>query len=207
MVQKHRLNLTGAVLAGGKGKRLGVPKAFIKINGERLLDSILSLFTELFETTLLISGEYELNVSPPNVKVVNDLYPSFGPIGGLITAIKNSTTQWLFMTGCDYPMLKTELIRYVSEKALNHPQYDLVIPHVNGYYQVLHAAYNRRLEKVVEQRIGQRRYSIKSMIKFAPIKTLVISEEEIREVDPELVSFVNLNTQDEVEKYNLKVTV
>ncbi len=207
MVQKHTLSFTGVILAGGEGRRLGIPKAYLKVNGVRLLDTIIGHLSRIFPHVMVVSGEYDLLQLPSDVEAVKDLYPSLGPIGGLITALKHLKTEWILMTGCDYPMLKPELVRYIAQKAVENPDYDLIIPFVQGHFQVLHASYNRRIEPIVQHRIEEGRFSIKSIIKFTNIKTLVLQEDEIRSIDPQLTSFINLNTPQELEKYNLKMTI
>ncbi len=207
MVQEESLNykFTGVVLAGGRGKRLGLPKAFLKVNGQRVLDRILDQFSGIFLHSLVITGTYDIVIERQGVSTIKDIYPNLGPIGGLLTALKHADTEWVFMTGCDYPYLKGQLVELIVRKAIQNPDFDIVIPFLHGYYQVLHAAYRKSITQIVEKRIADGRYSIKSMLKFTTVRVLPVSEDEIREVDPEMSSFININTAEEFKKFGIQV--
>lgn len=205
MVQKSLSDtFTGVVLAGGRGKRLGLPKAFLKVNGQRVLDRILDQFTAIFSHSLVITGTYDILIERQDVSTVKDIHPNLGPIGGLITALKHADTEWVFMTGCDYPYLRRQLVELIVRKAIQNPDFDIIIPFLNGYYQVLHAAYRKSIIPIVEKRIADGRYSIKSMLKFTPVRVLPVHEDEIKEVDPEMSSFININTAEEFKKFGIQ---
>ncbi len=200
MVQEPLENdFTGIILAGGKGKRFGLPKAFLEIDGKRVIELILSTFSEIFPKTFVITGNYDIAIGTiPNVTTVKDIYQGLGPIGGLLTGLRHANTEWIFMTGCDYPFLKREIIEFIIQKAVEHPENDIVIPFIDGHYQVLHAAYRKSITPIVEMRVSQKRYSIKSMLKFTDVKILTISENEIKQIDPQLASFININTPEDI---------
>ena len=44
----NRKSITGVILSGGKNTRMGFNKAFLKIDGERLIDRTIKIFRELF---------------------------------------------------------------------------------------------------------------------------------------------------------------
>ena len=48
--------MTGVILAGGKSKRMGTNKAFLEINGKRMIDQIVDIFKNTFEEVILVTN-------------------------------------------------------------------------------------------------------------------------------------------------------
>ena len=43
-----KVNMTGILLAGGKNSRMGANKAFLEIDGIRLIDKTVNIYREIF---------------------------------------------------------------------------------------------------------------------------------------------------------------
>ena len=66
------------VLAGGKGLRLGRDKALIELDGENLLQRVISRLGFLSSEIILVvaGGEQSFNIANhPKLKIVTDIYP------------------------------------------------------------------------------------------------------------------------------------
>ncbi|MBW2561746.1 MAG: NTP transferase domain-containing protein [Deltaproteobacteria bacterium] len=51
--------MTGIILSGGKNARMGENKAFIRVDGERIIDRTIRIFRELFdEISGSLTGRY-----------------------------------------------------------------------------------------------------------------------------------------------------
>ena len=102
MSMKHK-NISGAVLAGGKGNRLGIPKCSLSIGGMRILDRVLDVFHGFFDEILVVTDDASRFATLQKVKVVEDLVPGCGPLGGICTGLTHSLRERVFFVGCDMP--------------------------------------------------------------------------------------------------------
>ena len=48
--------MTGIILAGGKNTRMGATKAFLTINGTRLIDIILKVYRDIFSEIIIVTN-------------------------------------------------------------------------------------------------------------------------------------------------------
>ena len=90
------------------------------------------------------------------------------------------------------PFVQPALLSFL----LNQPLTDsLLVPVVNNVPQVLLAVYPRTVLSVVEERLQEGRRDPRSLLEVTPVR--YIDEAQLRRVDPELRSFINVNTPGE----------
>ncbi len=182
--------------AGGVSRRMGRPKALLPApgSGEPLIRHIAALLRPLADDLLVIAND------PAIVAALNDLqarsladaFPGTGPLGGLATGLA-ALDGWCICVACDLPFAQPDVFRYLI--AQSNESWDAVVPLVAGRPQPLHALYHRRSLPALEALLqaGGRR-----MDGFLPqVRTRFVQEEEVRPLDPDLRSFVNVNTPEE----------
>ncbi|MBW2674523.1 MAG: NTP transferase domain-containing protein, partial [Deltaproteobacteria bacterium] len=64
--------MTGIILSGGKNARMGENKAFIRVDGERIIDRTIRIFRELFDEIVLVTNE-PLAYLEFDLKIVTDI--------------------------------------------------------------------------------------------------------------------------------------
>ncbi len=190
---QSRKSIKPVILVGGKGKRLGKNKALISIDGESVLRKTVFLLEEIFETVpLLIGDNSEINGFP----VIPDVVKGAGPLGGLYTAFLHTDAKFIFLTACDMPFIKRELLIAMKEKL--PPCCDVFVPYYRGFTEPLFAFYSRRLLGSVEEIISLKKYfPVRKIFSFA--KVLYFDEREIVKYDPEFLTFININTKEDYE--------
>ncbi len=124
------------------------------------------------------------------VKIVTDEQPDLGPISGLYSSFKKAKGEYIAVIACDSPLVKTELFIKLFEISGGA---DGAVPFVRGFFEPFHGVYKRiamlnALEKVIEG--GKTRP--KDTYEYLDIVKL--HEDEILVFDPELVSFLNINS-------------
>ncbi|PIU85851.1 MAG: molybdenum cofactor guanylyltransferase, partial [Deltaproteobacteria bacterium CG06_land_8_20_14_3_00_44_19] len=67
--------MTGVILAGGKSKRMGTNKAFLEINGQRMIDQIVDIFKNTFEEVILVTNS-PIEYLHLDLRIVTDLVPN-----------------------------------------------------------------------------------------------------------------------------------
>ncbi len=188
-------NVTGVILAGGRSKRFGRNKALEIFKDERLIDRGIRLLKEFFREILVITNEVDSYIGI-DATIVKDIIPFFGPLGGIYTALLFSVNDWIFVRAVDMPFLSHDLVnimlRYSGEN------FDVIVPLSEKGYEPLCAMYNRRCVSFIAKCIEKDDRRIVSF--FNRVKVKKIDAGDWRTVDPDGLSFVNINTLEEFSK-------
>lgn len=180
--------MTGIILAGGKNLRMGENKAFLEINGQRIIDHTRNIFQELFAEIILVTNS-PFAYLDLNLRMVADLLPEKGALGGIFTGLFYSSFSHAFVAACDMPFLNKELISFLMSLA---PKYDIVIPKTEDGLQPLHAIYSQKCLPHMENLLRQG--NLKIIDFFHLVKKREVLTKELITFDPLLKSFFNVNT-------------
>lgn len=104
--------VTGLVLAGGRGQRLGgQDKGLVNLNGQPLINYAMAVLGE-HVTEILVSANRNLaEYEALGIRVVRDAEPDYpGPLAGLLAGLEAVTTPWLAVVPCDAPLLPHSLL-------------------------------------------------------------------------------------------------
>ena len=186
------MKITGIILAGGKNLRMGKNKAFLNVKGERIIDRTKNLFLELFDEVLLVTNSLP-DYLDLNLRMVADLYEGKGALGGIYAGLFHASHSHAFVAACDMPFLNQDLIRHLIDLS---PGYDIVIPKTQDGWQPLHAIYSQKCLPFMEDLIRQD--NLKIIDFFHRVKKREVPTEEILPLDPNLTSFLNVNTPEEL---------
>ena len=186
------MKITGIILAGGKNLRMGKNKAFLEINGQRIIDRMKKLFVDLFDEVFLVTNS-PLEYLDLNLRMVSDLFPEGGALGGIYSGLFHASHSHAFVAACDMPFLNKALISHLS--ALS-PGYDIVIPKTEDGWQPLHAVYSQKCLPFMENLL--RKNNLKIIDFFHKVNKREVTTEEILPFDPQLVSFLNVNTPEDL---------
>lgn len=198
MGQTNRMHdITGVLLAGGKSRRMGIDKRFLKLDGETLLHRVLSVYELLFTEIVIVVAEPLPELSDSKHLVVRDLVPNCGSLGGLYTGLSVARSARIFGAACDMPFLNPAAISYLVESGME----DVVMPKLTATgFQPMHAVYSKACLPYLRHMIETRHLSIQEVLDHPKLRVRLVSEEELRSVDPELHSFLNLNTPEDAER-------
>ncbi len=186
--------MTGIVLAGGQGRRMGnQPKAWLNIGGQPLIFRILDRLREVF-SELLVVARHSTAIGEIGVRVIGDLYPGYGPLGGIYTALHTVSSPYIFCCACDMPFMSPPLIKYMCD---NPAEPDVIIPRFGGRLHPLHAIYSQSCLSKIERQLQLKDRKVISFFPQAQVK--YIEEEEIIQFDPTGKSFFNINTGEDLE--------
>ncbi len=188
--QKQQLELSGIVLAGGQSRRMGRNKALLELNGQTLIARVLDRLALLCDELIVSTNDVELYADLP-ARVVPDLVPGWGALGGVHAGLAAASNERAVVVACDMPLLNLPFLRYM---AVVSPGYDVVVPHVGGFYEPLHAVYNVCCVEPIAQLIAEGSQRITDLYRRVRLREL--GEEDVRLFDAAL-SFVNVNTPQE----------
>lgn len=185
---------SGVILAGGENSRLsGRNKAFIEIKGERILDRICDIFKELFQEIVVVTKDPLLYIQE-DIKIAADVFPIRSSLTGIHAGLFYSTTPFVFFTACDTPFLKKEMV----ETILDHIEQgtDVIIPQTDEGLEPLCAVYSKNCLPIAERYLVQNKLKIVRV--FQGVRVKKIPEKVLRLNDPDLISFFNINTPEDL---------
>lgn len=187
---------TGVILAGGRNRRLpGIKKSFHEIHGTRIMDAIYGVFASLFDELIIVSNEPEAFVEW-DALIVRDIDPSRCSICGVHAALFYATRPNVFISACDTPFLQPGLAEYLLGQV--RPGYDVIIPETEGGLEPLCAVYSKECLPRIEKNLREKQFMIKKAFRKNRIR--IVPKEVIRTLDPEMTSFFNINTPEDLEK-------
>ena len=187
---------TGVILSGGLSTRFnGQNKALISIGRKRILDRLYDVFSDLFDDIILVTNHPKQFLGW-DLTIVTDLFPYRSSLTGIHAGLFYMKTPFAFFVACDTPFLKKELVETLIEQIENN--IDIVMPETTAGREPLYAIYSKRCLKLAEQRIKEKKFKIQWAFRGLRIKN--IPESLLRRQDPELLSFFNINTPEDLKK-------
>ena len=183
---------TAIILAGGDSRRLGQDKAKLLLGGQTLLESVSASMSQLFPRVLVSVRQPRSETGLPQVC---DEVKDGGPLAGLAAALGQAETPWVFAVACDMPFVAPEVVEYLWRQR-NDCQ--AVVPLVQGQPQPLAAFYSRSCAAVIgEVLAGDGKHSLRALL--ARLDVSYVDESRFLAMDPQLRSFFDLDTQQDVE--------
>ena len=134
-------NITLAVLAGGKAKRMqGANKALLKHNGVTFVEQIIENLSLRFGETIIISNDNEIG-KVTQCPIYKDIIRDKGPLGGIHSALINALNPAVFIVSCDMPFANAGVLDKITEQA-SIENYEAVVPIYKGRMEPLFAFYS-----------------------------------------------------------------
>ena len=174
---------TGVILAGGQNKRFdGRNKAFIHVEGRRIVDRLLDVYAQLFDQVVLVTNDPTAYMDV-NALIVSDHYAGRSSLNGLHAGLFAATHEYAFFAACDTPFIKKELIHCVM--AHIGRKTDIVIPHTAAGYEPMFAVYRKTCLPVMAWQLAHNKLKIQGLFRKVRVKT--VSETDLRQVEPEWI--------------------
>jgi molybdopterin-guanine dinucleotide biosynthesis protein A len=186
--------LTVAIQAGGQSTRMGEDKALKPFLGrpliQRVVDRMMPIADEIFVTT-----NHPDDYTFLNLRLVPDLIPGRGALGGLYTALCSARQPNVAVVACDMPFASPSLLE-AAYRLLVEEEADVVIPRLDEGFEPIHAVYRRAsCVPAIESAMDAGQWKVIAW--FPQVKVRVLTSDETRFYDPTGLAFWNLNTPDE----------
>jgi len=202
---------SAVILAGGNSRRLGAEKSLLEFEGKPLICWTAEKLSWAADEVVVVArneahaGRLEKIISDfaprpePKVTFTWDSVAEFGPVAGLYAGMKEASGSLAFATGCDLPFLNPQVIERLFELA-DEEDYEAAVPvQPNGFFEPLHSIYHRgKMLLACERAIERCERRI-----HAPLQELCVNHicvDLLRPLDPDLLTFFNLNTREDLEK-------
>lgn len=189
------IEVTGVLLAGGKSRRMGQDKRYLLVGEETLLERGLHVLRSVFQDVVVVIAQDSLPLGV-DVKVVRDLMPECGSLGGLYTGLMQAVTPWIFVVACDMPFLNEAVIaQFTSRRATA----DIVMAKLGARLHPMHALFGKQCLPVLEQMIRARQLKIQDLVSHVFLRVQYVTEVDLLTIDPSGRSFQNVNTPADLE--------
>ena len=186
--------LTIVIQAGGQSARMGEDKALKKFLGRPLIQHVIDRVAPIADEIIVTTNRPD-DYTFLGLRLVPDLKPGRGALGGLYTAIASAAHPLVAVVACDMPFASRELFAGAI-KLIDVENADVVIAKTDGGYEPFHALYRRETcLPAIESAIEADQWKVISW--FPQVKVRVLSPAEIKSLDPSGLCFNNLNTPEE----------
>ena len=155
---------------------------------QRVLDRVAGIVDEI--VVVARPGQDLRWVCSEGLRIVEDLYPGSGPLGGIYTGLSTVTAPVAIAVACDMPLLRPALLAALLCLGYEH---DVVVPVKDGLLQPLCAAYNQ----AGVQRLGMETQAgnLRLTSVVEGLRAYLVEPEVWRKFDPEGLSFHNVNSE------------
>jgi molybdopterin-guanine dinucleotide biosynthesis protein A len=181
------------VLVGGESRRFGEDKTLFPIKGKRCVEYVVDALKCVCDEVFLVGKDPSKYFSLKGVKFVKDAFAEQGALIGIYTALRSAKTDRILVVGADMPLIKPPVVRHL----LDNYREPITIYCVKGKLYPLFGVYARSVLKDLEVYIQTGNKKVIEFIK--KVGYHCITEEEVLRFDPELQSFINMNTKEDLQ--------
>jgi len=203
------MDLTVAILAGGDSSRFKSKKSLAKFRGRPLISHMIEIAGQLSDNVLVVvSNEADssaLRESVEEAMLVVDPDDSVRcALTGAITAFEHTDTRYTLLLPVDTPLANVHLLRTLCDLREGH---GAVVPSwPSGYIEPLHSVYlseHAYSQGLVVSKAGRHRMRdlLDGLSNVMYVSTIVL-----KEIDPELTTFTNINTEPDLRELEKSTT-
>lgn len=184
------------ILSGGEGSRLGyAEKGLLPFRWETLVERKVRQLSGDFSEIVVVTNRPELYSNVAKALVVKDEVAYHGPLHGLHCGMEASSCDMNFVCAVDMPFLNRQLLSHYESYL---PGHEIVLGKVGEHLEPLFGFYSKAILPTLSSMLskpesGFRVVASKSVTKY-------VEEDEIRLHDPDLLSFENINTPQDLER-------
>ena len=191
----NREEITGIILAGGRSSRLGKDKGLCSFRDKPLVSYAIDILKPLCGEMMISANHFPEKYAAFGFQVIPDEVKNIGPMGGVLSCLTKSKTQYNLILSCDTPFVNTDVFRFLLKKMEN---FQVVCPsHETFLLEPLSACYNTNVVSELEEAVRKKEYKMMQFFKRIRFKSVNI-DQNLPFFNDNL--FLNLNTPDDLEK-------
>jgi len=197
------LKNSAVILAGGFSRRFGQEKGLIDLAGKPLVLHVVDRISKVVnETVVVVSSSVQRekieSLLSRRANVVVDKQEAQSPLVGALTGFESAEGVYSLLLPCDTPFISIQIAQFLLDMYVNR---GAVIPKwPSGYIEPLQAAYHTKSALTAAKKaLEQRKLDLRSMI--ARLRGVrYISTMILRQMDPKLLTFFNINTPEDLKR-------
>jgi molybdopterin-guanine dinucleotide biosynthesis protein A len=193
------ISLSAAILAGGQNRRMRGDKALLPLGKKPLIMHVAERAQQITPDVFVVAPENQRH-KEIGLPYEFDRHAGVGPMAGLESALLALSKEALLLMACDMPFVDPALIQMLLDEW--SPKHQVVAFRIDGTVHAMPALYRRDVLFAVERLLARKEYDIQKVLQEVRVKE--IPEERVLKIDPDLKSFVNLNTLEAYRRYALE---
>ncbi len=191
---------SAVILVGGEARRAnGQEKYFFQYQGRTFIERLTDTLRDLVDEIILVARDPEQCRrfdQLKGVRCITDIRQGIGPIGGLHAGALAAKGDLIFVSACDMPCIEAGVVSHLFSVIGEH---DAAIPSWDAeLLEPLMAVYRR--ETLIGYLKSHESFSLRPMIRS--INTLYVPVDHLKEFDPQLRSFTNINKLEDLDQIN-----
>jgi molybdenum cofactor guanylyltransferase len=193
--------ISAFILAGGESSRMGRDKARLELGGLPLIVRSARLVESVAGAPAAIIGNPDA-YRAYDLRAIADDWPGAGPLGGMVTALRNATTQWSLIVATDLPYLTREWLEYLVARGLASSADGVMAMTARGS-QPLCAMYHQRAEPPLRRVLERGMRKVTEALR--EIRVEEIAPAEWNRFDSDGFLFKNMNSPEDYEEARAKL--
>ncbi|NJX14189.1 molybdenum cofactor guanylyltransferase [Tamlana crocina] len=189
MIEKN--NITGIILAGGKSSRMGTDKGLLLFNDKPFVQQSIDALSPLVSEIIIVSDRTDYDRF--GFKRIKDEVKDAGPVSGIHSGLKASTTTFNLVLSCDIPLITTKILRKLIEHA--DGKSEIIQIESNGKSMPLIALYKRDVKDKFQKLLQQDERRLRVAVQSCIVKNVVLEDDLNR-------ATTNVNTKEELKQLN-----
>ena len=191
-------NILGVILAGGKSRRFGEDKNYVKLGNKTLLEHVLSKISNKFAETLIVSSYNEEIKRLDNITVIPDCLEDLGPLAGVLSSMKwvkknKKHYKWVATFPSDTPFFETSIIEDYKKRTNKNDSLLYFVKSNNKRHNIFGLWSIDLLETLENDLINNNFRKVEEWANKIGVKTINIDSKKFDQ-------FFNINTKEDFEK-------
>lgn len=190
-------NLTGVILAGGQGLRMGgQDKGLVLLEGQPLAVHVRNRLASQVGTLILNANRSAEQYARLGFQVVPDIVEGYaGPLAGILTGLASAKTEWVVFSACDTPWIPEDLVARLWQ-AVEKSKDGVAVAHDGERMQWLSCLVHRDLQLGVAQTLADNIRSMKGWMSQLDVAVADFSDQAS--------AFANLNSHEDLEQADVR---
>ena len=185
-------DVTGIVLAGGAGRRMGAPKPLLQLGGKTLIEHVVAGIEPLVSGVIVVTNDAEA-MAFLGLPTVGDAEPGRGPLMGLYSGLLACPTPYALAVACDAPFLAPALLNALIVR--RQPD-AMTLPETERGPQPMPGLYPTTIASEIASLLEGGRAAMRDLTATAQVELLTI--DEVRTLDPDGRSFRDMDTPEDL---------
>ena len=209
------------ILCGGRSRRMGQDKGLMVFEKKPLIIYLLETLQDIVDEIIVVFRDNEQLNSykkpidtylfhhqkhAPSLRFAVDFQKDQGPLVGLITGLSSIKANGALVLPCDSPFVSKQFITNIfnineehrPEEYNQEIKFQAIIPTwPDGSLEPLHAYYHKDCIPFMEKQLKAGFRDVRSVLKVMNVNYI-----KVEVLDPERISFTNLNRPEDLTSFN-----
>ncbi len=163
---------------------MGFDKRTILMEGETLIERMCNVIKRCTNEFPTVVGDNLSGLTPKKCRVISDYQFNKGPIGGLISALKDGVSEWALVTAVDMPNLKSGNLQLLYDSVCNYSDdLEVITLSSDGRPEPLAAMYRKSTVDFWKRQLSEDRLSLRDGIRLLKWRMIKVDADVLRNIN------------------------